>query len=492
MVVLERSKSYKTDSESSLIDENHKANPLELFFKLVLKHNLQIRRHQSKILVSCPVMYCPTPFPKKFFSLALECYQPLWNKVFIETMLPKAVKMALGLRGDQFTLNLAKCHVKQPFEMCILRSDYMLHQESEEKEEASADCAPSLLQLRQVELNTMSVSLAGLSQSLCNLYTELSIITGDNERYTVPPNTCLDNICHAFHLAQQLYLNTYGVQVKSTGIAMIVQKEELNVKDQEKWFDRMADEHMQSSNLVRLELGDLQESNFVKDDKNRLRLLVPLKSAGEGFLEVSVVYFRAGYTPRDYPTEHEWKMRHLLEQSIAIKLPSIAGQLAGMKLMQLALSGNGDSSLDYPSDGPLRPCFAQFRSGIDALGMTQDQLKSWVLKPQREGGGNNVYGKVIAEYAKEHASTLSDCILMEMLNPPKTKGTVVIDKGQLIEYEKCISELGIYSSILYNAQQGTFLHSSVDGYLLRTKPFGVNEGGVVHGASALDCPHLIL
>jgi hypothetical protein len=38
--------------------------------------------------------------------------------------------------------------------------------------------------------------------------------------------------------------------------------------------------------------------------------------------EVSVVYFRAGYAPADYPGEAEWAARMALERSAAVKCPT--------------------------------------------------------------------------------------------------------------------------------------------------------------------------
>jgi hypothetical protein len=36
--------------------------------------------------------------------------------------------------------------------------------------------------------------------------------------------------------------------------------------------------------------------------------------------EISVVYFRAGYTPADYPSSRQWDARTILERSYAIKV----------------------------------------------------------------------------------------------------------------------------------------------------------------------------
>lgn len=61
-------------------------------------------------------------------------------------------------------------------------------------------------------------------------------------------------------------------------------------------------------------------------------------SSGE---EVSVFYFRAGYTPVDYPSDSEWEGREMIERSSAVKCPCLAYHLAGTKKVQqqLALPG---------------------------------------------------------------------------------------------------------------------------------------------------------
>ena len=45
---------------------------------------------------------------------------------------------------------------------------------------------------------------------------------------------------------------------------------------------------------------------------------------------MAVVYFRAGYTPDDYPTNRQWDARLLLERSHAIKCPCIEHHLVGI------------------------------------------------------------------------------------------------------------------------------------------------------------------
>lgn len=55
-------------------------------------------------------------------------------------------------------------------------------------------------------------------------------------------------------------------------------------------------------------------------------------------IEITVIYFRAGYEPNHYPSELEWNARWVMEKSKAIKCPSIQYHLAGTKKVQQALA----------------------------------------------------------------------------------------------------------------------------------------------------------
>ena len=72
--------------------------------------------------------------------------------------------------------------------------------------------------------------------------------------------------------------------------------------------------------------------------------------------------------------------------------------------------------------------------------------EKYVLKPQREGGGNNIYGKDIVPFL----SNLKDdnernaYILMDRINPPITTNYVVRPGSSEAEMVQVISELGIF------------------------------------------------
>jgi len=107
---------------------------------------------------------------------------------------------------------------------------------------------------------------------------------------------------------------------------------------------------------------------------------------------VAVVYFRAGYAPTDYPSEAEWRARLLMEQSSAIKCPSISYHLVGMKKIQQELAKPNvlERFLDNKEDiAKLRKSFAGLWS-LDNEEIVKSAIEKpdlFVLKPQREGGG---------------------------------------------------------------------------------------------------------
>lgn len=115
---------------------------------------------------------------------------------------------------------------------------------------------------------------------------------------------------------------------------------------------------------------------------------------------MALCYFRGGYQPADYPTEAEWAARLTLERSRAIKCPSVADQLIGTKKMQQVLSQ--PAVLDkFIDDARVVANLRKLLTGlysldngpdVDALvGHAVEQSERYVLKPQREGGGNNLY-----------------------------------------------------------------------------------------------------
>jgi glutathione synthase len=72
-----------------------------------------------------------------------------------------------------------------------------------------------------------------------------------------------------------------------------------------------------------------------------------------------------------------------------------------------------------------------------------------VLKPQREGGGNNVYGSDIKPFLEKirRSSERSAYILMDKIEPPVLNNYMIRANSEP-KLTECISELGIFGYII--------------------------------------------
>ena len=120
--------------------------------------------------------------------------------------------------------------------------------------------------------------------------------------------------------------------------------------------------------------------------------------------------------------------------------------------------------------------------------MALEHPEKFVLKPQREGGGNNYYGEEMVKVLKKmKENEWAAFILMELIISKPFDSTIV--RNNELFSGQCISELGIYSGFIANQKKEIVLNSSL-GYLLRSKFSHINETGVSAGFGALDSVHL--
>ena len=121
-------------------------------------------------------------------------------------------------------------------------------------------------------------------------------------------------------------------------------------------------------------------------------------------------YYRYGYRPADY-SEQAWEIRALMEGSRALQIPDIAMQLCGTKRMQQRLTDPAvidrflwDSSREdrerlnklFAKQFSLAPSPEGDRMAREA----ESCPDAWVLKPQREGGGNNYFRQEMVDKLK--------------------------------------------------------------------------------------------
>jgi len=228
--------------------------------------------------------------------------------------------------------------------------------------------------------------------------------------------------------------------------------------------------------------------------------------------EVTTLYFRAGYSPAEYTSSESWEARLHLERSAAIKCPSILTHLAGSKKIQQILATPSSPHLERFLSSTssaafidrVRATFAAIyplddtEAGKHAIEIATDaeKARSYVLKPQREGGGNNSYGIKIPPFMKslgDDSKKYRGHILMELIEPPVLRNSI-FRNGQVMSGE-VIGELGVYGVCLWQDSETvvgpTILDNSEAGYLLRTKGRGSEEGGVAAGFGAVDSACLI-
>jgi glutathione synthetase len=270
-------------------------------------------------------------------------------------------------------------------------------------------------------------------------------------------------------------------------VLFVVQPDERNIMDQ-----RLIELELWDKFGVRARRTTLKEISATAS-LHDYALMVPGDEAGV-LHEISVVYYRAGYSPVDYPSDVEWSGRALAESSKAIKCPDIAYHLCGTKKVQQVLASPGQLERFVPDEAKrelLRSCFAGLWS-LDATDATPNAAKvhphAYVIKPQREGGGNNIYNAAVgtALNGGMDAATLSAHILMERIFPA-VEPTVFVKAG-VAHPGKAVCEMGVYGVFLGDGHT-THVNVAV-GHLLRTKAEDTDEGGVAAGFAVLDSPLL--
>jgi len=420
---------------------------------------------------------------------------------------------------DDFLANLWKIHLQvreegyvQDLTLGLFRSDYMLHV----PEEATA---PSL---KQVEFNTISSSFGGLAVRVARMHTELASFPrpGQSIAYPAhdlfgtasapafpPPNHAVETLVSGLAAAHAAYGPSKSTPALPTCILFLVQDKERNL------FDQMALSTFIRTNNPDIPTFRLPVSKILADttipstSDNPSRPLIYTNPANSALrFEVSVVYFRALYAPTEYDTPSSWAARHHLERSAAIKCPSVLLHLSGSKKIQQVLTDTSSPILErfLPNTSKedlemLRSSFApqySMSDGPDSEGvkiaLDSTRAESHVLKPQREGGGNNIYRSNIPTFLRSvPEKDYKQFILMELIQPPKAAKNVALRSDGQVVAGDVISELGIFGTCLWRSgnkgRDGMeVLQNGEGGYLLRTKARDSDEGGVAAGFSSLD------
>ncbi|KAF2680678.1 glutathione synthase [Lentithecium fluviatile CBS 122367] len=455
------------------------------------------------LATTAPVTLFPSLFPRRCFEegLAIQtAYNELYSAIARDEEWLKSIVEEL-VNIDEFVRKLWQTHLAvkkegyvQDLSLGLFRSDYMVHVDP-----ASADSPAGL---KQVEFNTIASSFGGLSSRVSALHKYLltvdaypastsSIIKADALRQSKAASSLAKGLAAAHKV--------YGSS--RTGrplcVLFIVQDPERNVFDQRHLEYALLEE----SGVRSFRLPFPRTLSDTQLESDRTLVYVPPNSPSTSY-EVTTIYFRAGYSPDDYPNEQDWVARLLLEKSRAIKCPSLLTHLAGCKKVQQVLATPHSPHLKrfLPDEKVASGVFATFapiypldesEAGKEAIKLAQDPASAvrYVLKPQREGGGNNIYRKAIPPFLKKLPETHRPAyILMEMIEPPPLKNAIL--RNGEVQKGGVIGELGVYGVCLWKngsgEDGGDILENWEAGYLLRTKGDQSEEGGVAAGFGAVD------
>eukprot|EP00523_Entomoneis_sp_CCMP467_P008412 CAMPEP_0168733188 /NCGR_PEP_ID=MMETSP0724-20121128/8159_1 /TAXON_ID=265536 /ORGANISM="Amphiprora sp., Strain CCMP467" /LENGTH=565 /DNA_ID=CAMNT_0008780233 /DNA_START=397 /DNA_END=2094 /DNA_ORIENTATION=+ len=516
-------------------------------------NNQQQHERQQSYFECAPISLLPNAFPKASFQQAVKV-SPLFNRLVDKLSTSEAFlqdTLAQVVQADPFTAQLLQLYqeiyvqpetettkwARQADRLGLFRSDYMLHTNN---------------QIKQVELNTIASSFGALSARVAALHRHLTHATyahndavtafleqnkldvlKNNEDGTPPPSTtdsgndfadgvpenpALEKLAKALHVAAQHYQERFMSNDNDKPIVLfVVQPGETNTVDQRLLEFQLTQAH--GWRVVRQSLSELAEAAEVDPETGALSITLAADNERKHLYkeQVAVVYYRAGYAPKDYFGDAEWQARKTLECSRATKSPCLGYHLAGTKKVQQALArpgaletilGDSATALEIEQ---LQRVFAglyslgedmteEDKQAVTSILVAQQQSK-YVLKPQREGGGYNFYGSQMVDRLKPHVtiendqvasvdhSVLGEFILMERLFPPEQRA-ILLRGGQVEGSGPSISELGCFGTVLCGPD-GSVLHNEYAGFLMRTKFSHVDEGGVAAGYATLSSPYLV-
>ncbi|KAL8648958.1 MAG: hypothetical protein Q9210_004685 [Variospora velana] len=494
----------------------------------------------GSLATTAPVTFFPSLFPRNCFDEA-RVIQQAYNQLYAaiardRTWLKEIVEELIEV--DDFIARLWNVHLEvekegyvqvhdyfanlaqsssdktlKDLSLGLFRSDYMVHQEIDD-----TTARPTI---KQVEFNTMASSFGGLSTKVSELHSYLRSVSAYPptspsliKPSSLPSNPSIGNLTLGLRAAHVAYGPSKSNPPHPLCILFIVQDMETNIFDQ--LFLSVTLESTHQIPTFRLPFTRTLDHTIVSESAHRTLIYTPPHSPPTAY-EVTLLYFRAGYSPTEYTSPTAWQARFHLERSAAIKCPSILTHLAGSKKIQQELATPDSPHLArFLSSRVSADMIERIRStfvtiypldhseaGKTAVALATDAEKAvdYVLKPQREGGGNNIYGTRIPDFLRELGDDRRKWrghILMELIKPPALRNSIL--RNGKVKSGEVIGELGIYGVCLWRngkaderglEDEGEVLENWEAGFLLRTKGRESEEGGVAAGFGAVDSPCLV-
>lgn len=422
----------------------------------------------------------PSPFPQKWFTFAKSIQENvnlLYHRIaYNDDFLIQSLKEVIEI--DDFISKLYNIYLKvkdekkaQKISLGIFRSDYMLNNQPQ--------------QLKQIEINTISVSCKGMVTILNDLHRYILSQNLPSLLANLPDSQSNQDLANGLIKAWELY------DVKDA-IILFVSEDQVNTICDQKSIQIAINEVRPNVKVLRQSFAQLTSTLKINQEH---QIFV-------NKYEVAVVYYRTGYSPKNYSHSSYWKVRESLELSKAIKCPSIRYHLAGVKMIQQILTNYDQLKRFLSKKEQLNEIFSTFakiyrlrddEEGNFAFKLGLNNPQKYVLKPQREGGANNYFGKDMVDKLNEikKSKERNSYILMELIQPAPVYNCIVTPNITLQnkKKQKIVCELGIFGIILGDAVK--VYYNCESGYLLRSKDITATEGCVSLGLGSIDSPLLI-
>jgi len=579
--VMKRSQSHvlkslkKLDMISSNIDEGSGISH-DLTFATTIDaalHGISLYHdpHNRLAPLVGPLTAVPSPWPRKSVELACSVSSLMAVMLTMASMDRKwiysCLKDAGVLDDDRFIQKLADIMIEDenqcPVEIVLFRNDFMMHVLSKNRKNVLHPVYGHV-PFKAVEQNTVAVGMSYLSDQVKQIHNNMMnrlkgaghlgpedehvkhrLVDGIGcqtfgKTIAKAVKTCAENgvICSVKNRVSLCLMITEDLEkncIDQLGVIQAITK----AIQEEGGLDRIVPLQRTISYLLQA----YRDQRLIIDDNGCLTLIEVDCMQNKTDKEICVVYWRMFYDPSHVSAAKDetdlWNLRRLLERSTALKIPTIGGQLAGTKEIQKRFSSREivekflpltyfDNCVEIHKKAVdfVLECTAKQVDPLEDIDLFNRVVKSekhnWVLKPQREGGGNNYFSDNMVDKLfelKKNNHNLdrgSAYVLMELLVPPPHKTTVLdvkVDSIGLRSFD-ADSELGIYSAFTVCRDKSTkvdrtsgsslcglgplsllnipgYITLNTGGTLLRTKPYDQDEVGIYKGYGWLDSTLLV-
>jgi len=427
------------------------------------------------------VTLLPTPVSRSAYNHVVSAQEPL-NKLielssrdvdFVTSSIEPCTKV--DYLAKRLLDIYAQCvSDEEQITLGMYRHDYMFHTPDPTGEDAVHNG-----NFKMVEANLMSAALLGTGTTAMELHNQ--VLAKELPDRKQPYKKSLVPMVRGIASAWGLYDRPGSV------FLFFVAPDDFNWFDQQKMIDNLWDEYGIMS--MKMTYEEFMEEGELRSDN---RYYVRGK-------EIAIFYFRSMWNEDHYKTEKHWEIRLKIEKSLAVKVPNIRHQCINLKLFQQAYLNKGvvEKYLTAEESKLVLSVFAELyqlapgEEGDKAAQLAFDDPRGWVLKPSREGGGNNIWEEEMLEKLTQlHDSEEREAfVLMQRLNPPHVPNRVVRcgpnERAKLSEVFDTTAELGLFCVYVSDSQRKVLVNE-VAGPLMRTKPAANNEGGIAIGIGVMD------